>query len=139
MIQFKCARCAKAFRVDDSYAGKHAKCSGCGQEIVVPRMLASQSSRPVALEDAEQSPDFINSSPPSSVNLIPVAPTADDLSLWSFLTSAKVRKAFGLFIIVFFAVFLGNVMSTYFTIKMATEEVERMTVKILNEPPTRFR
>jgi len=35
MIQFKCPHCEKAFRVDDSYASKHAKCS-CGQRITVP-------------------------------------------------------------------------------------------------------
>lgn len=37
MIQFKCPHCEKAFRVDDSYAGKGAKCAGCGQRITIPR------------------------------------------------------------------------------------------------------
>ena len=36
MIQFKCPHCAKAFRVEDSYAGKSAKCAGCGKRITVP-------------------------------------------------------------------------------------------------------
>ena len=40
MIQFKCPHCEKAFRLNDSYAGKSAKCAGCGQRIMVPGVRA---------------------------------------------------------------------------------------------------
>ena len=62
VIQFKCPHCAKAFRVDDSLAGKHAKCSGCGQRIEVP-------APPL---------DFLpaDSSAPSSAATVPFIPTA---------------------------------------------------------------
>ncbi len=40
MIQFKCPGCGKAFRVDDSLAGKHAKCNACGQRFVVPEAVS---------------------------------------------------------------------------------------------------
>jgi len=36
VIQFSCPGCGKAFRVDDSSAGKHAKCRACGQRMQVP-------------------------------------------------------------------------------------------------------
>ena len=46
MIQFKCPHCAHPFRVDDSYAGKHAKCS-CGQRITVPGAAQPPTTQPV--------------------------------------------------------------------------------------------
>ena len=66
MIQFKCPQCEKAFHVNDSYAGKHAKCS-CGQPITVPG--ASAPPTPPALPTAKplvKSPsvDAVPSRPP---------------------------------------------------------------------------
>lgn len=42
MIQFTCPSCGKIFRVDDSFANKHAKCA-CGQQISVPGMSSPPS------------------------------------------------------------------------------------------------
>ena len=36
MITFACAHCGKSFAVPDSYAGKRARCKGCGQDVRVP-------------------------------------------------------------------------------------------------------
>ena len=36
MISFQCDACKKSFTVPDSYAGKRARCKGCGAEIRVP-------------------------------------------------------------------------------------------------------
>jgi DNA-directed RNA polymerase subunit RPC12/RpoP len=57
MIQFKCPGCGKAFRVDDSAAGKHAKCQACGQNIRVPADFVR--TKPV-LAGTPPSPAFAN-------------------------------------------------------------------------------
>jgi ubiquitin-protein ligase/DNA-directed RNA polymerase subunit RPC12/RpoP len=36
MISFACPHCQKSFTVPDSYAGRKARCKGCGQELQVP-------------------------------------------------------------------------------------------------------
>ncbi|HEX8325574.1 MAG TPA: ubiquitin-conjugating enzyme E2 [Tepidisphaeraceae bacterium] len=36
MISFACDHCQKAFTVPDSYAGRRARCKGCGQDVRVP-------------------------------------------------------------------------------------------------------
>jgi ubiquitin-protein ligase len=36
MIEFSCPGCAKHFRVPDEYAGRSAKCRGCGGAVTVP-------------------------------------------------------------------------------------------------------
>ncbi len=59
MIQFKCPHCAKAFRVDDSYAGKQTKCAGCGQRITVPPLpppLPTVQAIPVPNQDTKACP-----------------------------------------------------------------------------------
>ncbi|MEI8373942.1 MAG: DUF4282 domain-containing protein [Planctomycetota bacterium] len=50
MLQFNCPSCRKAFRVEDSFAGKLAKCS-CGQQIAVPGVSVPQSSATARLPD----------------------------------------------------------------------------------------
>ena len=47
MITFKCPHCGKAFRVEDSAAGKHAKCPGCGKQIQVPAGSTPKTSTPL--------------------------------------------------------------------------------------------
>lgn len=49
MIAFECDSCQKPFTVPDSYAGRRARCKGCGKEIRVPAAVApdpSASSKP---------------------------------------------------------------------------------------------
>jgi len=41
MIEFSCPNCAKHFRVPDEYAGRGAKCKGCGGAVTVPRPAAA--------------------------------------------------------------------------------------------------
>lgn len=36
MISFDCPTCGKTFTVPDSYAGRKARCKGCGNELQVP-------------------------------------------------------------------------------------------------------
>lgn len=36
MISFACEHCGKTFNVPDTYAGRRARCKGCGQEVRVP-------------------------------------------------------------------------------------------------------
>ena len=36
MITFECESCHKPFTVPDSYAGRRARCKGCGKEVRVP-------------------------------------------------------------------------------------------------------
>lgn len=40
MIEFSCPSCGKQFRVPDEYAGRSAKCKGCGGAVTVPRPAA---------------------------------------------------------------------------------------------------
>ena len=42
MIEFSCPSCAKHFRVPDEYAGRSAKCKGCGGAVTVPRPTAAE-------------------------------------------------------------------------------------------------
>jgi len=39
MIRFKCPGCGTMYRVHDSFAGRHAKCRTCGQEIEIPASI----------------------------------------------------------------------------------------------------
>lgn len=41
-ISFSCMNCAKKYKVDDSLAGKTAKCQGCGQPIKIPQSTTPQ-------------------------------------------------------------------------------------------------
>jgi len=45
MIRFECPGCGKAFQVEDSAAGKSAKCNACGQQIEI-RVTAARQARP---------------------------------------------------------------------------------------------
>ena len=47
-IEFNCATCGKPFKVDDQWAGKRAKCKGCGNVITIPgpETVAPVESRP---------------------------------------------------------------------------------------------
>ncbi len=36
MISFRCPKCQKPFNVPDSYAGRKARCKGCGDELRIP-------------------------------------------------------------------------------------------------------
>jgi len=36
VIEFQCPNCSRAFTVPDTYAGKRARCKGCGNELRVP-------------------------------------------------------------------------------------------------------
>ncbi len=40
MIAFECPKCQKSFTVPDSYAGRKARCKGCGNELRVPATKA---------------------------------------------------------------------------------------------------
>ena len=46
MISFNCDTCGKAFTVPDSYAGRKARCKGCGSQVTVP---ASETAPPPAV------------------------------------------------------------------------------------------
>ena len=46
MIEFSCPSCAKHFRVPDEYAGRSAKCKGCGGAVTVPRPAAALAAAP---------------------------------------------------------------------------------------------
>lgn len=43
MISFECDHCHKPFTVPDSYAGRRARCKGCGHDLRVPDSAASTS------------------------------------------------------------------------------------------------
>ena len=49
MINFACSTCSKTFSVPDSYAGRKARCKGCGKELVVPAMPPSTSRPPLRI------------------------------------------------------------------------------------------
>lgn len=36
MIEFNCSGCGRSFNVPDAYAGRSARCKGCGATIIVP-------------------------------------------------------------------------------------------------------
>ncbi len=52
-ISFSCINCAKKYKVDDSLAGKTAKCQGCGQPIKIPQptMPEVASAKPTKVVD----------------------------------------------------------------------------------------
>ncbi len=54
MISFKCNNCAKNFSVPDAYAGRQARCKGCGAALTVPVPLAA--SRPENVGELKMSP-----------------------------------------------------------------------------------
>ena len=60
MIRFNCPGCGRAFQVDDSLAGKHAKCRACGQRMQVPAveppLLAAVVEEPVLAEVVPATP-----------------------------------------------------------------------------------
>ena len=41
MIEFKCDSCGKTFTVPDEYAGRSARCKGCGAKVIVPMPAAT--------------------------------------------------------------------------------------------------
>ncbi len=51
MIEFSCPSCSKKYRVDDSFAGKKAKCKQCGEPMPIPLSGVNEdaSSEPVAV------------------------------------------------------------------------------------------
>jgi hypothetical protein len=80
MISFHCQRCGKAFKVDDSAGGKHAKCSHCGAHIVVPTdspaspLPPSPTASTTAIQSPPQRQETVSTRRPSAA-----APaTADD-------------------------------------------------------------
>ena len=99
MIQFKCPNCAKVFRVDDSLAGKHAKCPGCGQRIAVPGVPAPPSS--ASAQPPSQSvpkaptigglPQILPSPPPAASQR--ALPTSNNLAARPTLPSSQARSA----------------------------------------------
>ena len=48
MISFSCRRCGRPFELQDSLAGKMARCKGCGSELVIPR-----AGQPTGLDPAD--------------------------------------------------------------------------------------
>ena len=54
MITFTCAGCGRSFTVPDAYAGRKARCKGCGAPVVVPEPLgvASASASPSTAAEA---------------------------------------------------------------------------------------
>ena len=77
-ITFNCTQCGKSYTIDDSLAGKQAKCS-CGTEMTVPAPSAAPAApaAPVALPAAPASPFAAPASPfvaPAPGQLPPAAP-----------------------------------------------------------------
>ena len=56
MIQFTCNGCGKHFAVPDTYAGRHARCKGCGGMVQVPAAPPDQPTDQPADRSAAQSP-----------------------------------------------------------------------------------
>jgi ubiquitin-protein ligase len=46
MISFSCGSCGKAFSVSEKYAGRSARCKGCGATVTVPQASAMPSPPP---------------------------------------------------------------------------------------------
>jgi predicted Zn finger-like uncharacterized protein len=80
VIQFKCPHCQKAFRVDDSYAGKQAKCSACEQQMIVPGASASPPATTQHQQDDSDALAFLDDAEKSKATTHPAA-------------SAQVKKA----------------------------------------------
>jgi ubiquitin-protein ligase len=66
MIEFSCPSCAKHFRVPDEYAGRSAKCKGCGGAVTVPRPAPAAEPAPCLTGlVGEPAPPAVPPSPPS--------------------------------------------------------------------------